>query len=399
MAEGTKLTMKFFWVEVLFWGIFAALPGMASMYLLDHGFSNALIGALIAGSGVGAAVLQPLFGSYADRPESASLKKILTVFTAVLLIVSVLLLMTGKYPVLTGLLYGTAVAFLQVMTPLLNAMGAETLNQGKKLNYGLARGGGSAGYAAAAYLMGVLAEKFGTAVIPLGSVLMLAGLLAAILIFPFEKCRVPEKEKAEGAEEQRKGSSLLKKYPRFFLVMAGCVFIYIGHTVLNSFTYQIMSSKGGGRAETGFMIALAAILELVPMLLFGYMQKKVRCDIWFRITGIFFTLKTAATLLAPGIRSLYAAQLFQVFGWGLITVSAVYYVNSIMKREDAVKGQTFMNMTYTAGCVIGSLAGGRIIDVWSVSAMLLFGTIASAIGMVILLFGTEKVCKKDENRI
>ena len=140
----------------------------------------------------------------------------------------------------------------------------------------------------------------------------------------------------------------------------------------------------------GFAMAAASLIELPTMFLFVYMVKKVRCDIWFRISGIFFMLKTLGTLLAPSILPFYFVQIFQMGGWALITVSSVYYVNSIMEEQDAIKGQAYITMTYTLGSVLGALIGGSLIDMAGVNAMLTFATAASAIGMVILLFASQR---------
>ena len=160
--------------------------------------------------------------------------------------------------------------------------------------------------------------------------------------------------------------------------------------LLNNFTFQIVESKGGNSADMGFSMALSALIELPTMFFFGYMLKKVRCDIWFRITGIFFMLKCLGTLLAPNIPVFYGVQFFQMLGWALIAVSSVYYVNSIMDAQDAIKGQAYLTMTYTLGSVLASLLGGALIDKAGVNAMLIFGTAAAFIGMIILLFATEK---------
>ena len=101
-------------------------------------------------------------------------------------------------------------------------------------------------------------------------------------------------------------------------------------------------------------------------------------------------LKCLGSLLAPNMTVFYVIQLFQLLGWALITVSSVYYVNSIMDSRDAIKGQAYMTMTYTLGSVLGALLGGPLIDKAGVSAMLAFGTAAAAMGMIILLFATEK---------
>lgn len=53
----------------------------------------------------------------------------------------------------------------------------------------------------------------------------------------------------------------------------------------------------------------------------------------------------------------YGIQIFQMLGWGLMAAASVYYVNSIMDAEDAIKGQAYITMTYTLGSVIGAFLG------------------------------------------
>ena len=123
---------------------------------------------------------------------------------------------------------------------------------------------------------------------------------------------------------------------------------------------------------------------------YTFMLKKAPCHFWFRICGIFFMLKSLGTLLAPDIPFFYGVQILQMLGWGLIAVSSVYYVNSVMEEQDAIKGQAYITMTYTLGSVIGALLGGALIDAAGVNAMLIFATVSAAVGMVILLFATER---------
>lgn len=384
-------TILYSGIQGFFWINFAALLGFTSVYLLDAGFDNTQIGILIAIAGTISAFLQPVIASYADRPNSPSLKKILIflILFSLCLVVG-MLICYRRIMVLTGLLYGCGITILQLMTPLINSLGMETINQKKQLNFGLARGLGSAAYAVGAYLLGIAVNQSSPLFIPISMLFTYGFLLAFILFFPFEKVR---KSVSTGDTAQNNSSplSFFKRYPRFTLVLGGCIFIYMSHILINTFLFQIVESKGGGSEEMGFIMALAAMLELPTMFLFSYAVKKIRCDFLFRITGIFFFLKTFATLIVPNLTALYAVQVFQMFGWALLTVASVYYVNALMKEEDAIKGQAYMTMTYTLGTVFGSLIGGPFLDIAGVDAMLIAASASAAVGMVILLFASEKV--------
>lgn len=383
------LTVRYAFIQCFFWMMFGGAVGFVSVYLLDCGFTNTQIGMLIAVAGSFSAILQPVMAGYADKEKSPSLKILLILFLLVQVVLNILLLAVyHKSAILTGSLYALLLLLMQMLIPFVNALGMESINQKKKLNFGVARGTGSMGYAFVVYVVGIAVGRTGAIALPVSLLLVSGMLLAGLFFFPFQKTarKMPETEEAE------KGNPFLffKKYPRFCVTLAGCVLVYISHVLLNSFTFQIVREKGGGSAEMGTAMAMASLIELPTMFLFAFMLKKVRCDIWFRISGIFFFLKTLGTLLAPNIPAFYAVQVFQMLGWALITVSSVYYVNSIMEKQDAIKGQAYMTMTYTLGSVAGALIGGALIDSMGVISMLVFATVSAAAGMMIMLFTAQK---------
>lgn len=383
-----NLTPGYSFIQGFYWMNFSAIMGFASLYLLDGGFSNTEIGMIMAIAGIISAILQPMIAGYADRPSSPALKKIVLILVLVQLTLGILLLFSfQKAFLITGLLYGSTITLLQLLTPFINALGMESINQGKNLNFGVARGMGSVAYAVMSYILGAVAEKTGAVSVPVSISVISLALIAALVFFPFHKTEMQITEQKTSATNPL---VFLMKYKRFSIVLLGCIFIYLSHVLLNSFTFQIVESKGGGSAEMGTSMAIAALIELPTLFLFNFMLKKARCDFWFRICGIFFMLKSLGTLLAPNIPVFYGIQLFQMLGWGLIAVSSVYYVNSIMEKQDAIKGQAYITMTYTLGSVIGALLGGALIDAAGINAMLIFATISSAIGMLILLFATER---------
>ena len=388
--KGKNLTLGYALIQAFFWMNFATIMGYTSVYLLHCGFSNTQIGVLIAVAGVLSAILQPIVASYADCPASLSLKKIIVSICVVMAAIAALLLASRDKMMISGVLYGGSIMLLQLLMPLINSLGMESLNQGKKLNFGVARGIGSVAYAVAAYVLGIMVAGWGEITIPAAMLLIFGGLLLVLSLFPFVK----SKSNLEKTEKKSGGPLyFFIKYKRFSLVLVGCVLLYISHVLLNSFTFQIVESKGGGSSEMGFSMALAAILELPTLFMFGYMIKKVRAEIWFRVAGVFFMVKTLGTLLAPNILTFYFVQIFQMFGWALITVSSVYYVNSVMEEQDAIKGQAYMTMTYTLGSVLGALIGGALIDTVGVNTMLSFATVSAAVGMVIIL-ATARAEKK-----
>lgn len=380
-------TFAYACIQGFFWMCYAAIMGFVSMYLLDAGCSNSRVGVIIAGAGLVSALVQPMIAGYADKPGSMSLKMLLCISGGATLLCAVGLILSRGSVGVTAAFYALCMVLLQLATPLVNSLGVATVNSGEHMNFGIARGFGSLGYAAAAYLIGMLADAFGAVTVP---VCMAVG-FALFLLSVGSYGKLPS---GSGDEKQTaSGEGFFKKYPRYGVVLAGCVLLFVSHVVLNSFTYQIVVAKGGGSEEMGAAMAFASAIELPVMFLFGWMLKKAASDFWFRISGMFFMLKCLGTLLCTTIPGFYAVQLFQVGGWALITVSSVFYINAIMAPEDTVKGQAYYTVSMTLGNVAGAVVAGRILDALGVQAMLIFGTVCAAVGAVILLVFSQKTEK------
>lgn len=377
-------TLGYALIQSFFWVCYAAIMGFVSMYLLQAGFDNSQVGLMIAAAGLLSALLQPVVAAYADRPGSMSLGALIRLSGLATLACALGLIFIRGNKALTGLLYGLSMVLLQLTTPLVNALGIATVNSGEKMNFGVARGFGSLGYAAAAYLIGLLAQRFGAVTVP---ICMAAGF--AFMVLSVTGYGPVKRENAPAAERGKKGG-FLRRYPRYAAVLAGLVLIFVSHVVLNSFIYQIVEFKGGGSQEMGVAMAFASLIELPIMFLFGWMLKKARCHVWFRLAGVFFFLKCLGTLLCRDIPGFYAVQLFQMFGWALMTVSSVFYINAIMAPEDSVKGQACFTMSMTLGNVVGAIAAGRILDAFGVQAMLAFGTASALAGAVIVLIFAQR---------
>ena len=388
-VKSKNLTVFYAFIQGLYWMNFAAIMGYSGYYLLAKDFSNTEIGIIIAVAGIISAILQPVLASYADHPQSPSLKKLMQLLLLLQLIFGILLLFV-QIPTVIGLLYGCSIALLQILTPFISALGMESINQGNNLNFGLARGMGSVAYAGLSYVLGIVTSWTGASAVPIFVMLITLSLTGVVALFPFTKVVASTAPKSQAASNSSNPLVFFRKYKRFSLVLLGCIFIYVSHVLLNNFTYQIIESKGGGSAQMGTATAIAAMCELPTLFLFSFIVRKIRCDILLRISGIFYAIKAIGSLLAPNVLTYYSVQTLQMLGWGLMTVVSVYYVNIIMEKEDVIKGQAYFTMTYTLGSVAAAFIGGALIDISGVNAMLIFSVISVVIGAIIVFLAAER---------
>ena len=378
-----RFTVFYALVQCFYWFCYGTALSYASPFLLSCGLSNTAIGLISAAACALSVAAQPLLAAYADREGSMSVKTLVLAMGAGILALGAALIFTyGKNAALNGLLLGSAILLVEISLPFVNALATETINAGKPLNYSFARGAGSVGYAIMSITVGQLIAKRGAGALPYALSAFALAYLTALAMFPFQKREIQETEKTDPS-----GGPLafIKRYPAFAVTLAGCVLIFVSHVLINNFLYQIVVSKGGGSEHMGNSMALAGILEVLIMFSFAAMLKWKDSGFWFRISGVFFTIKALGTLLAPTMGALYLMQIFQPLGWGMMTVASVFYVNSIMKEQDRIKGQAYMTMALSVGTIIASLCGGWLIDAVSVNGMMIAAILCGAAGTLIVM--------------
>ena len=383
-----SLTSGYGLIQAFYWMAYAGSTSYTSIYLLDAGFSNTQIGILIALVSLISAFLQPVIAAYADKPTSPSLKTIVIAFSSLFTALAVVLLITGKRlaPVII-LCYGGLIMINLLLMPLISALGMEPINQGKKLNFGLARGCGSIAFAIISYILGLVVASVGTFAAPVEAIMFSLLLIFVVYRFPLEKVIAGNTDPAKDTKKSGILNSLkyfFEHYRSFCFVLVGYVFICACHMLLNNFLYQVVSAIGGDSADTGTAMSLGAMVELPTMFCFGYLLKKASAATWYKVSSVFFVIKAVASLFAPNVLAFFGAQLLTVGAWALMAVASVYYVNSEMEKQDAVKGQACMTMAFTLGNVISALIGGPMIDLWGVKTLLISSIIMGAIGMVIV---------------
>ncbi|MDY5580121.1 MFS transporter [Porcincola intestinalis] len=396
------LTFPYALLQMFYWMNMAVTAGYASFFLLGAKLTNSQIGLLLASGGLLSALIQPLLAAFADRSYSLSVRFLMMLMSALLLVCSLLLvfLFHGNIAAVS-VIYLLAYLILLLQQPFLNAIGAESIDAGRRLNFGLSRAFGSAGYMAAAFLLGQFSVHTGPVLVPAGIAAASFALLLSSAAYPQSPKRsqkvarpsedhvgsAPSENSPAATQLRAEGSifSFFARYPQYAVALVGLLPIFIGHIYINNYLLQIVESKGAGSSSMGNLMSVAALLELTVMLVYGKLRTWRPDPFWFRISGIFFTLKVLLTLLAPTIGFLYPVQLIQPLGWGLLSVSSVYYINETMAPSDKVKGQAFFTAVFTLGNVLGNLTAGLLLDHGGVFAMLLCGSIVSAIGAALLL--------------
>ena len=395
MKRILSLDIKYSAIQFIFFGSVCAVMGYASVYLLDQGVSNSLIGTILAAISVIVVFTQPAIAAYADKNKHIELRKIISAVMVLAVILSVATFFVKDVVVLLLCVYVGISTCIQTVMPLMNSLAFVFEKQGIEINYGIARGIGSAAYALVSFALGYLVEDFGTSVIPLVYIFFNVLLVLAVNSFVLPKSErkdVAEVEEEKATEEKQLSFiDFFKKYKKFMIFVLGVVVVYFTHTIINNFFIQILTPIGGTESDMGTAVFLAAIVELPAMGLFNSIRKKVKVSTLLKFSAIMFAVKHALTFLATDMTLIYVAQFCQIAAYAILIPASVYYVNSIVAKQDQIKGQSMVTMAMTASGIVANLAGGFLLDGIGVHNVLLMGSVISVIGAVIVMLSVERV--------
>jgi len=406
--KSSNITFNYSLVQACFWMGFACLSSFSSVYMLGLGISNTVIGITMSLGALLSALASPFVGMLIDGGKKVTTKMVLMISSICIAILALLLYpAANNVPVIIPILYIVLIWMLMLSQPFANSIGVAAINAGYTLHFGPARAIGSLAYAIIAYILGKATEAYSSNVVPLFVAVAFFLSIISLLIYPLKE-KSPVKSSAsadesvnkslESAVEKPSIKSFFRKYNTFGIMIIGLIFIYLSHVIINSFNMQIITTKGGNSSNMGTAAAISAGLEIVPMFLFPIIIKKFRLSSLLKLSAVFFTLKVLVTLMAPNVTTYYAVQSFQMLGWGIMAVAIVYYVNELVDITDTAQGQAFAGMSLTIGNVLANLLGGRIIDSFGITVLLITGLVAAVIGTVIFWIGVNLSDKKMINK-
>ena len=362
-------------LQALVWGGFGVIISFAAPYFTEYGLTDTQYGLILGIVSAVSFFTQLGLAELCSRLTRLTLQRLL-VLLGILMVLCCLALWFFPLPLVwIILLYCLTAVSVQALPSFVNALGMAGLGSGLSINFGVARGIGSASFAVFSFCVGQLIDLTDIRAVPALYLVIGGTLIFAAARFP----RVQETER-----EERGGGSLWKN-GRFLMVLLGATLLYVSHNFLCNFFYQVAVARGGDTSDQGICLAIAAFCELPVMFLFAKMLRFSRCDIWLKISGVFMGLRVLGCLLSPSVGWLYASQLFQLLGFALFSVSSVFYISSVVDKKDTVRAQAMLASTCTLSNFLTFLLGGTLMDGFGVDFVLLCSASCAAVGTVLLI--------------
>lgn len=384
-----SLNLKYAFSQIFYYSALSSMLGFAAVLLLSRGFSNSHIGIILAVSNVIAAVLQPSIAVEFDKSSNDKIRKALNLMIVVSIVLSLIIYFINFSKLILGILFTAILCLIITLMPFMNSMAFMYEEYGYKVNFGLARGLGSVGYAITSMVLGFVLNVANPSILLLVNVLFSVLLYWVIKVYTVnEDSKVISVKKEE--IKQLTMIEFVRKYKLFVIFLVGATGAFFAHTFINNFFIQVVNNVNGTSSDMGNAIFIAAMIELPIMMLFEKINKKFSCTFLMKVSMFFFFIKHFLTYLATNVMMIYIAQVIQMLAYALFIPASVYYVNAYINENDRVKGQSLITLCTTVGGTFASLLGGILIDKVGVSYSLLVSAIISLVGFVIALFSVKE---------
>ena len=377
-------------LQGFYWMGLGVAVSYCAVYLQGRGYSNSQLGLVMALGYIVSLLLSPSLASLVDSAKRVTVFHVSWILLMVQALVLLCLILIPGQGLSVSALYMLYIAACISGNPMLTQLSVELNRTERTVNYAAARGFGSIFYALGVLLLGYLAERFGSPLLPCAGLVILllqAGALA-LLNLPGSRPALS----GDSAEKQA-GVSLgrfIRENRRFCVLLLGTAIVYFTHNLTNNYLINVVRHVGGGTGSMGALSCFMAVLEFPVMLRYNRFTRRFRCGSVLRFSLVFFALKALAIALAGSMAGLYAAHMLQIFSFALFTPTMVRYVNLHISGADSAKGQSLAYSMSTLGSVFASFLGGMLFDRISVTAVLFTGAAVSALGVLICQFSIEK---------
>ncbi len=386
------ISIKYMALQGLLWMVFCAAAAFTALFMKTKGLTATQIGIVTATCGTVSAVMQPVLGRIVDDSKSLNWKKMSLILCAVMMLICVLMMvLPGAW--LPSICLGVLLLCVNCTIPFVNSAVFYYHENGKEVNFGVARGIGSGAYAILAYIAGQLVTRLGINVVPISGLITCLLFTAVLIMMPYYG---DEKKTVNTASGNSNFFKLFAKYPAFTVMLVACLAMLTAHNLLSTYLIQIIEPLGGNGSHLGTTLAIQAVLEIPVLFGFGFIIKKFKVNTLMLISSFGYVAKAVLFMLASSIPMIYVIQITQMFSFAIFASASVYYAEEQLEPTDRNTGQALVNCTMTAGIVLGSLIGGRVIDAAGVPMLLKTTTGISLLGVLIAATSilVEKKIKK-----
>ena len=360
------------------------------------GVGNALVGVAFAIGNLLAFIIQPVLSSIADRGKKVTVTQMAIMMYLAMFILEGITMISGLPKIAITLIYSLIFMLIQNTPVVVNGLGIYYMDRGASINYGVSRGLGSISFSVLSLILGRLITVTSYRTVAYAQVILAIATILALMLMPSPRDVLSTSQSQEDNTGRSDNSyiSFIRRNHSFMVYFLGMGLIMILYNFYNNFTINVVKNVGAGSEEMGILLAIAGIAEVPAMFAFDYLSKKIQIKYLLIISTIGFIVRGSLMTFAGGVMGLYAASAVQFMGFALFMPGMVKLSDKYFGEGDKNKAQGLLQSTMSFGAIIGSMAGGPMIDVIGVRSVMEVMLLVSLIGTFMAVLALERFCGK-----
>ncbi|MBO1001168.1 MFS transporter [Pseudogracilibacillus auburnensis] len=346
------------------------------LYLKFKGLTGTEIGWVLAIGPFASIISQPFWGYLSDKYKTV--KRMLILSTIGMLIISVIFFQMDS--LLTILILGALFFFFSSPVGALSDSLAQRQAQQLKISFGSIRMWGSVGFAFSSLVVGEILTKFGIQVIVWPYVII--GTILLIIAFTISDVKSEEESTPVNLADI---SMLLKNKPFIFFLLF-MMFITITHRANDSFIGIYITEVGGSEGLVGIAWFVGVISEAAVFAFAGLWFRKYSPITFVIIASILYCIRWFIYGMAPSPYFIISFQVLHGVTFGIFYIAAFDYVTKLIPNLLQSTGHLiFYSVMFGVSGIIGSMAGGKMIEAFGGQIMYLGMGLFTLLGIFCLL--------------
>ncbi len=343
------------------------------VFFRENGLTNSEIGTLLAVGPLAAILSQPIMGFISDKYKSIKMTLLICLIGSIL--ISLILIQVSSfigYVIVLFLFF----SFVSSVNPLGDSLAKQTAEE-ENSSFGYIRMWGSLGFGVSALVVGYILSLIGVSSI---FFLILACLVITFLIALSLENPTKVSKKATILDLVKMGTE-----PKLFIFLFFVMFISITHRTNDNFLGLYILELGGDESYIGVATFIGVATECIVLATGAFWFRRFHETTFIMIAGILYCIRWLLMAIITEPSVVLVLQLLHGVTFGILFLSAFQYTSKILPSHLQATGHVlFYTILFGVSAIIGTLAGGAIIDYFSMQVLYFLMSILAAIGVGLL---------------
>ncbi|WP_026908064.1 MFS transporter [Paucisalibacillus globulus] len=341
------------------------------LYLAYKGLNGTEIGWVLAIGPLASIFAQPFWGYMSDKYKTV--KKILLICVMGLLIFSTIFFQMNT--LISIMCMGAVFYFFTTPIGGLGDSLAQRRADETGVSFGTIRTWGSVGFSVSSLIIGSILSKYGVEYMIWPYLFF--GFIALLVVLRVKDVKV------ESDPVSLKDVNILIKNKEFVFFLLAVIFLSVAHRANDSFIGLYITELGGSEALVGLGWFVGVITEALVFATAGFWFKKLHPLIFVMLAGILYSIRWIIYGTANDPMFVIGLQILHGFTFGVFYLAALDYVTRLIPKLLQSTGHlVYYAVFFGISGIIGSLAGGAIMDHYSGGTLYYVMGFVSLIGTV-----------------